>query len=588
MTVSPNSPVGGPDAAAARELALFFEAEWDWELRENPESATLLGDARHNGRLTDLSFEAIAGRRRHAREALARLERIPRDPLSDDDRLSYDLFLRDLRLRIDSERFPEELAPITQQNGIHKDFALLASLSPFETEKDYRDYLSRLAAFPRQIDQTIALLARGRETGWTLPAVPLTAVPSTIRAHIVRSPEDSEHFRPFRCRPDAVGKRGWREILDEARRRIADDVVPAYARLLESFSNDYLPAARKDVGAWSLPDGDAYYEFKVREQTSTNLSVSEIHEIGLAEVARIRREKEAVMRQTGFEGTFREFVAFLRTDPRFYYQSAEDLLRGYRDICKRIDPELPRFFRTLPRLTYGVIPTPDFEAATSTTAYYRPGSPEVGRPGLFTANTYRLETRPRYEMEALAMHESVPGHHIQIALAQEQTAIPKFRRFGSEMAFIEGWGLYAEGLGEEMNVYSDAYSRFGRLTYQMWRAARLVVDTGLHAMRWDRERAIAFLLEHTAKALHDTSVEIDRYIVWPAQALAYKLGEMKFCELKARARAALGDAFDVRDFHDAVLLSGAMPLEVLDRRIDAWIARRVADASKAKGAPPPL
>jgi len=559
---------------AAEALSRFFEEEWDRELAECPEGATLLGDRRHDDRLTDLSPEAIARRRRHAHEAISRLERVPRERLGEEDRVSYDLFHRDLSLRIEGERFPEELVPITQQNGIHKDFALLASLTPFETEEDYRRYLCRLSAFPVQVDQTIALLERARESRWTLPAVPLAGVPDAIRAQTVATPEESEHFRPFRSFPPAVAGGVRDDLAQEARRRIASEVVPAYRRLLEHFVGEYLPAARPEVGAWSLPDGRAYYEFKIREQTSTRHSPEEIHEIGLEEVSRIRSEKDAAIHASGFSGGFPEFVEFLRTEPRFYYATADELLRGYRDICKRIDPELPRLFGRLPRLTYGVIPTPEYEAPTSTAAYYRPGSPETGRPGMFTANTYRLDTRPKYEMEALAIHESVPGHHLQIALAQEQTDLPKFRRYGGETAFVEGWALYAEGLGEEMGFYADPYSSFGRLTYQMWRAARLVVDTGIHALKWDRERALEFLRIHLAKSSHDSEVEIDRYIVWPAQALAYKLGEMKFSELRARARRELGECFDLRAFHDAILLSGSLPLDLLEKRIDAWIETR--------------
>jgi uncharacterized protein (DUF885 family) len=285
---------------------------------------------------------------------------------------------------------------------------------------------------------------------------------------------------------------------------------------------------------------------------------------------------EEIIRQVKFKGNFDAFLKFLRTDPRFYYKNATDLLLGYRDICKRIDPELIRLFGTLPRTPYGVIPTPDFEAPTSTTAYYRPGSPEAPRPGYFVANTYKLETRPKYEMEALTIHEAVPGHHLQIALAQELTGVPKFRRHESFTAFVEGWGLYAESLGDEMGFYTDPYSKFGQLTYEMWRAARLVVDTGMHAFKWDRQRAIDYMKANTAKTEHDITVEVDRYIVWPGQALAYKTGELKFKELRTRAKRELGERFDVRRFHDAVLSAGALPLDVLEKRIDSWIAREKA------------
>jgi uncharacterized protein (DUF885 family) len=311
------------------------------------------------------------------------------------------------------------------------------------------------------------------------------------------------------------------------------------------------------------------------------MTPQQIHEVGLSEVARILKQMEEIIRQVKFQGSFDDFTRFLRTDPRFYYKTAEDLLQGYRDICKRVDAELPKMFWTLPRLPYGVIPTPEFEAPTSTTAYYRQGSREAGRPGYFVANTYRLETRPKYEMEALTIHEAVPGHHLQVALAQELEDVPKFRRHGFGFtAFVEGWGLYSESLGDEMGFYKDPYSKFGQLTYEMWRAVRLVVDTGMHAMRWDRQKAIDFMKANTAKTEHDITVEIDRYIVWPGQALAYKIGELKIKELRARATRELGERFDVRRFHDAVLLGGALPLDLLEKRVDAWIA-----AQKSAGRP---
>jgi prolyl oligopeptidase len=307
-------------------------------------------------------------------------------------------------------------------------------------------------------------------------------------------------------------------------------------------------------------------------QTTTNLTPRQIHDIGLEEVARIRAEMDRVIAASGFKGSFAEFVQFLRSDPRFYYTKPEELLAGYRDICKRIDPQLIRFFGRLPRLPYGVVATPEFEAPTSTTAYYRQGSLKAGRAGSFVANTYRLDMRPKYEMEALSIHEAVPGHHLQIALAEELEDLPKFRRFGGETAFVEGWGLYSESLGEEMGFYADPYSKFGQLTYQMWRAVRLVIDTGIHAFGWDRQKAIDYFKANSAKTDHDIAVEVDRYIVWPAQALAYKIGERKIKELRDRASRELGPRFDIRRFHDAVLLSGSLPLDVLEKKIDGWIA----------------
>jgi uncharacterized protein (DUF885 family) len=569
-------PAAARGAAAAKDLAKFFDDEWEWGLREFPERATTIGDSHYNDKLTDLSFEAIEKRQAHSKEVLARLKKIGREGLSDDDRLSYEVFARELEMSIEGDRFPTDLMPINQQDGIHKNFAILASLTQFGNAKDYRDYLARLSAFPKQVDQTIALMERGKQKGWILPAVPLRDVPDAVRAQIFPDPEKSAHWKPFTRFPEGVSEADREALRIEGRRRIANDVFPAYLKLYTYLTRDYLPAARKEIGAWSMPDGEAYYAHAIRLHTTTDKTAKEIHETGLAEVARIRKQMEEVIRKVRFKGNFDAFVKFLRTDPRFYYKTADDLLEGYRDICKRIDPELIRFFGTLPRTPYGVIPTPDFEAPTSTTAYYRPGSPEAPRPGYFVANTYKLETRPKYEMEALTIHEAVPGHHLQIALAQELTGLPKFRRNAFFTAFTEGWGLYSESLGDEMGFYTDPYSKFGQLTYEMWRATRLVVDTGMHAFQWDRQRAIDYMKANTAKTEHDITVEIDRYIVWPGQALAYKMGELKLTELKARAKRELGDRFDIRKFHDAVLLAGALPLDILESRIDAWIAKEKA------------
>ena len=580
------SPAGAKASAAAKDLAKFLDEEWEWRLRENPERATYLGDSRYNDRLTDLSFEAIERRNKHDQDALARLKKIDREVLPEEDRLSYDLYRRRLEIAIEGQRFPTELMPINQQDGVHKDFAILTTITPFRTVKDYRDYLARLSAFPKQVDQTIALMERGRQKGWVQPAVPLRDVGEAIRAQISSDPEKSVHWKPFEKFPDGVPEPDREALRIEGRRRIANDVFPAYLKLYAYFTRDYLPAAKKEIGAWALPDGEAYYAYAIRVHTTTNRTAKEIHDIGLAEVARIRRQMEDIIKKVRFKGNFDRFVKFLRTDPRFYYKSAADLLEGYRDICKRIDPELIKLFGTLPRTPYGVIPTPDFEAPTSTTAYYRPGAPEAPRPGYFVANTYKLETRPKYEMEALAIHEAVPGHHLQISLAQELTGLPQFRRHAGTTAFVEGWGLYAESLGDEMGFYTDPYSKFGQLTYEMWRAVRLVVDTGMHAFKWDRQRAIDFMKANTAKTEHDIAVEIDRYIVWPGQALAYKTGELKLKELAARAKSELGGRFDIRRFHDAVLLSGALPLDILEQRIHAWIAREKTAGSKAPAPSP--
>jgi uncharacterized protein (DUF885 family) len=389
----------------------------------------------------------------------------------------------------------------------------------------------------------------------------------------VDDPAQSAMLRPFQSFPPGVEPAAQEALKAAAARAYQGAVAPAYRRLLEYLESRYIPAARETIAARDLPDGEAWYAFSVRQMTTTSLAPAEIHRIGLDEVRRIRAEMDGVILKTGFEGTFQDFVAFLRTDARFFFERAEDLLVAYRDICKRVDPELPKLFATLPRLPYGVVPVPSYAEKSQTTAYYEPGSPSAGRPGRFFANTYDLRARPKWEMEALALHEAVPGHHLQIALAQELPDMPEFRRHGFYTAYIEGWGLYAESLGREMGFYEDPYARFGQLTYEIWRAIRLVVDTGMHALGWTREQAIAFFNENAGKAEHDIVVEVDRYIVWPAQALAYKIGELKIQALRKRAAAALGPRFDLRRFHDEVLGAGALPLDVLDARVEAWIAR---------------
>ena len=352
-----------------------------------------------------------------------------------------------------------------------------------------------------------------------------------------------------------------------------DSVLPAWRQLYRFVTERYVPGARETIGLSAVPDGAAWYTFAVRQSTTTEMSASDIHALGLREVERIRRAMDSVIAQTGFTGSFADFIQFLRTDPRFYFTDTASLLREYRDIAKRIDPGLIRLFGRLPRTPYGVIAVPAYSERNVTTAYYTPGSPEAARPGYFYANTYDLKSRPKWEMEALTMHEAVPGHHLQIALAQELENVPEFRKHLSFTAFVEGWGLYSESLGHDLGLYTDPYSRFGALTYDMWRAVRLVLDTGLHSMGWSRQQAIDYFAANSSKPLHDITVEVDRYISWPGQALAYKIGQLKIRELREEARRELGTAFDVRAFHDEVLGAGAVPLNILDARIRAWIAR---------------
>jgi uncharacterized protein (DUF885 family) len=556
----------------SKKLHALFKEDWEWGLEQFPEAATFLGDNRYNDRLTDLSPEAIDRRKAHEREMLARIDRIDRSRLSGQDLISYDLYLADKKFNVEGQQFPAEYMPISQMDGLQISFGQLAANTPFRNAKDYDSYLSRLAAFARQVDQAIALMKRGIETGWVQPAVPLRSIPSQIEGQISEDPARSPLFKPFTGFPEEVAAKERERYAGEGSRRIKEAVTPALKKLLAFMKDEYLPAARKDISAASLPKGAAFYQYAIRRHTTTGLSAKEIHETGLREVERIRREMSDIIRQVNFKESFQEFLNFLRTDPRFYYTKAEDLVEDYRDICKRADARLPELFAELPRNPYGVEVIPDYEAPAQTTAYYQPGAADGSRAGFYMVNTYRLDTRPKYEMEALSLHEAVPGHHTQISRAQELGTLPDFRRNAGYTAYVEGWALYAESLGSDMGFYKDPYSKFGQLTYEMWRACRLVVDTGMHAMGWSRERAINFMKENSAKTENDIVVEIDRYIVWPGQALAYKLGELKIKELRARAKSELGDRFDLRRFHNALLDDGPLPLDVLEQRINLWIA----------------
>ena len=559
---------------AAKTLHQLFDEDWQWSLREFPEAATMLGDNHYNDRLTDYSSDAIARRKSHEREMLGRIKRIDRSKLSGQDVISYDLFLRDKGLNVEGERFPFEYMPVDQMNGVQINFGQLAGSTPFRNSKDYRDYIARLSAFPKQIDQLIALMKRGIETKWLPPAVPMRSVPDQIEGQIAEDPGASPYFKPFVTFPEELPAADRARLIESGRNAIAQSMTPALKKLAAFIKETYLPACRKDIGASSLPDGEAFYQYAIKRHTTTNLPAREIHEIGKREVARIRKEMEAIIRQVGFTRSFQDFLAYLRTDPRFYYTKADELVAGYSYIAKLSDGKLPELFAELPRTPYGVRVIPDYEAPAQTTAYYQPSAADGSRAGLFMINTYKLDTRPKYEMEALTLHESVPGHHLQIARAQELNGLPDFRRNAGYTAYVEGWGLYAESLGSEMGFYADPYSKFGQLTYEMWRACRLVVDTGMHAFGWSRQQAIDLMKENTAKTENDIIVEVDRYIVWPGQALAYMIGSLKIKELRAKASKELGARFDVRKFHNAVLDDGPLPLALLDARMTAWIAEQ--------------
>lgn len=560
-----------PEAERLHEL---FEVDWAYTMANSPELATYVGFSGYDTAWTDYSPAAIAERKRLAPRALNVLATIDREKLSELDRISYDLFKRQAEEAVEGTRFPQELYQITQLSGVQQDAAQIFSTMPNGTAAQLENQLARLRALPTLISQSIELMEEGLKQGVTPPQITLRDVPGQVLNQIPSEPFESPLLATFANLASTIsGEEGLR-LRGEAAKIYTADVRPAFERLHAFLTQQYIPGSRRTIAASELPDGAAWYAWSIKVQTSTNLTAQEIHDIGLAEVTRIRAEMERVKNLAGFTGSLEEFFTHLRTDPSFYFTDKDELIRTYRDIAKRADPQLMKLFKTLPRTSYGVLPVPSYAEKSQTTAYYYPGAPDVGRPGYFFANTYALNTRPNWEMESLTLHEAVPGHHLQISLAQELGSLPEFRRWSGYTAFVEGWGLYAESLGEEMGFYADPYSKFGQLTYEMWRAIRLVVDTGMHALGWTRDEAIEYFKQNAGKTEHDIVVEIDRYLVWPGQALAYKLGELKIKELRAFATKELGAKFDVRLFHDEVLKNGAVPLSVLEDQIRSWVAQK--------------
>lgn len=562
--------------AEEKKLLRIFDEIWQYDMTRDPTYATYVGYPGQNGLWPDVSQAAVAADTEKRREFLAKLRKINRKRLGDDSLLDWQLVEKNLAGQVDSSEFPDQYILIHQRGGVQQGIAETLSMMPQRNRQDFQDQLTRLTNASAYIEQNIAMLREGLAKGITPPQITLRDVPQQIRNTIPEDVNQSPLLSSFTNFPDSISDEEEAALIAEAKRIITEQLYPAFNQLLVFMETDYIPNAASSIALSDMPDGTNWYNHRVKQFTTSSLTAKEIHELGLSEVKRIRAEMDKVIADSGFEGSFSEFTHFLRTDKQFYMTSAEDLLRGYRDIAKRADPELAKLFGTLPRLPYGVIAIPDYAAKSQTTAYYWGGSNKTGRAGYFYANTYALNTRPTWEMEALTLHEAMPGHHLQISISQELPETHPLRQNLSYTGFVEGWGLYAESLGTEMGFYTDPYNRFGQLSYEMWRAVRLVVDTGMHMFGWDRQRAIDFFASNTAKSLHDIEVEIDRYISWPGQALAYKLGELKFKELRARATEKLGDKFDVREFHDQLLNRGALPLDILEQRINAWILSRAS------------
>jgi len=565
--------IDNPDHLSdAARLNQLFDIDWARGLRESPEFATDLGIPGSDDRWTDMSASAIAARKTEAQWPLDVLNTIKRDVLSPADQLNYDLFLRNVKLAIEDDKYPGEYLALNQLGGAQQTIPQVIEQMPHDTLPACENILARLRAAPALIDQNIALLKLGLAAGVTEPRIIMQKVPAQVLKVVPADPMSSNLLKPFTDLPASISKSDQDRLKSQAIDLYKNAVAPAYDRLHDFLVSTYIPKCRDSI-AWSaLPDGDAWYRLVVREHTTTDMTPDEIHALGLSEVKRIRAEMEQVAATSGFKGNLAAFENYLRTDPKFYYTDADSLLAGYRNIAKQIDPILPQFFNKLPRLTYGVRAIDSYAADSAPAAYYMSGSEKAGRPGWFCANTSSLSTRPKWQMEVLTLHEAVPGHHLQLSLAQELENVPEFRKHDSYTAFAEGWALYCESLGTELGFYKDPYSKFGQLTFEMWRACRLVIDTGIHSEGWSRQQAIDYLVTNAGKDEKNATVEIDRYIASPGQALAYKIGQLKFQALRALATKELGDKFDIRSFHDELLANGSLPLPILEAQVNAWIA----------------
>ena len=567
--------LAGPASAdATSDFKALLDDVWESRMSDYPTFASSLGDRRYNDQWTDQSLEGVESRHLKDREFLRRLYAIDRNALQESEQLNYELFRRDLQSDVDGHQFKSYLIPFSHRGGVQT-LNQVASRLRFTTVQDYEDWLLRMSKVDTVIEQTVERAERGRKDGYMAPAILMKRVPAQIATQLVEVGADSPFYEEFAEMPATISEADQQRLQASAVETIEKIVVPAYRDLSRYFERTYLPASRESVGLSDLPNGSSWYEFLARNYTTTKMTPDEIHRLGLNEVKRIRDEMQLIIDDVEFDGDFQEFLTFLRTDPQFYYDNPDDLYEAYLATCKRIDPELVKLFGRLPRMPYGVKPIPSATAPDTTTAYYSRPAADGSRAGTYWVNLYMPEVRPKYEIEVLSVHEAMPGHHLQLALQQELGDMPMFRRFSGFTAFVEGWGLYSESLGHDLGLYKDPYSHFGALTYEMWRAVRLVVDTGLHYKGWTRQQAIDFFKDNAAKTEHDIVNEIDRYIGNPGQALAYKIGQLKILAIRESAETQLGDDFDIRAFHDHLLGAGALPLDILQQRMDAWLASQL-------------
>ncbi len=567
-----------PQRPAAQDAALtsLVEEYFEKQLELAPMSATAIGDSRYDDRLDETTSPGFRERERAIEQAfLDRVRVIDETALSPASRVTREIFVSEREVALQGYRFAEDLLPIDQMSSMPMALAVYGSGSgpqPFATVADYDRFLKRIGEFPRWADGAIAMMREGMARGVTLPKPAMAKVVPQLRDVVTTTAEASIFWGPIKEMPAEIPEPERRRIAAAYRAALLEVVLPAYARLADFIERDYLPAARTTVGWSDLPDGADWYRWRVRKSTTTDKTAEEIHATGLVEVARIRGEMSAVMRQVGFSGDLDAFFTFLETDPQFYFSSEQELLAAYRDVKQRIDALLPKLFVDFPKAPYEVRPVEAFRAASAAGASYQAPSADGKRPGIFYINTHNLKAQPRYGIETLSLHEAAPGHHFQIAIQQELPDLPRFRKFNGYVAYAEGWALYAESIGKELGLFTDPYQWYGRLSDEMLRAMRLVVDTGLHTKGWTRQQAIDYMLANSSLAESDVTAEVERYIVWPGQALGYKVGQLHISSLRKKAEQALGPKFDVREFHSQVLRDGAVPLDVLTRKIERWIA----------------
>jgi uncharacterized protein (DUF885 family) len=562
--------------AESQKLNAIFDEYFEEYLKQNPLLATSIGDPRYNDRfVVSISPEAIAAEQKLQRDYLARVQTVDRAALSGPDLLSYDVFKTAREREIEGFRFPDELLPLNQFYSTPNSFAQLGSgngMQPFKTVQDYDNFLKRIDGFVAWTDQALVNMRDGIRRGYTLPKILAERTLPQLQAHIVPKAEDSLYWGPVRNMPADFSAADRERLTLAYRAAIETRIVPSYRRLHDFMRDEYVPKARLSHGMEGLPDGRAWYAYNLKRITTTDYTPEQIHQIGLDEVKRIHGEMAGVMRQVGFKGSLDEFFKFLNTDPQFFFDRREDLIAGYDVLRRRVNPQLPKLFEILPKADYEVRAVEPFREKSAAGGQYQAATEDGSRPGIFYANAYDLSARPKWAMEALSLHEANPGHHFQISIQREQQGLPKFRRFGGYTAYSEGWGLYAESLGPELGMYTDPYQYFGRLEGELWRAIRLVVDTGLHSKGWTREQVLAYMDENSSAAEARRVSEAERYMAIPGQATAYKIGQLKISELRARAEQALGPKFDVRKFHTSVLVDGALPLDVLEAKVDRWIA----------------